>query len=119
MTPTTPSETSGEGKDVVRDAIRGVEHATAEVGAKIQHAGEDFVKMVDDAVHHARDETTEALDVDGDGDVDSADAKAAVEKRASKCSVMCGRARRDASRRCDENQDFEDERCDSARVLFS
>ncbi len=88
MTPTTPSETSGEGKSVVRDAMRGVEHAMAEVGAKIQHAGEDFVKMVDDAVHRARDETTEALDVDGDGDVDSADAKAAVEKRASKCSVM-------------------------------
>ena len=61
MTPTTPSETSGEGKDVVRDAIRGVEHATAEVGAKIQHAGEDFVKMVDDAVHRGRDETTAAF----------------------------------------------------------
>jgi len=89
-TPTTPtsSETSSEGKDVVRDAVRGIEHATAEVGAKIQHAGEDFVKMVDDAVHRTRDETMEAADANGDGDVNAADVKATGEKSASKCSMM-------------------------------
>lgn len=87
-TPTTSSETSSEGKDVVRDAVRGIEHATAEVGAKIQHAGEDFVKMVDDAVHRTRDETMEAADANGDGDVNAADVKATGEKSASKCSMM-------------------------------
>ena len=87
MTPTTPSETSGEGKDVVRDAIRGVEHATAEVGAKIQHAGEDFVKMVDDAVHRGRDETTEALDVDDDAEeAEAARVGGCVGGRARQCS---------------------------------
>ena len=76
----------GQGRRSGRDTRGGARDGGG--GAKIQHAGEDFVKMVDDAVHRARDETTKALDVDGDGDVDSADAKAAVEKRASKCSVM-------------------------------
>jgi hypothetical protein len=44
--------------------------------------------MVDDAVHRARDETLEAADANGDGDVNAADVKAIGEKSASKCSMM-------------------------------
>ena len=81
-------KTTSKATDVVADVVHKVEHAVEDAGSKVKHAGEALVGRVDSAMHHGREKAKDAADVNGDGIVNSEDAKAAGEKCTKKCSIQ-------------------------------